>query len=184
MNPGSPILIDVGGNGFDLTSAAGGVLFDILATGIKRQVSWTAAGTDDAWLVLDRNGNGVVDSGTELFGNKTPQPSGPRPHGFLALAEYDKAGFGGNGDGVITSADSIWHSLRLWRDANHNGLSEPGELVTLSAVGIEGLDLQYHESRRRDENGNLFKYRARVYTSRSSTVGRWAFDVFLVHAAR
>src|SRR5690348_13933335 len=112
----SPIVIDVDGSGIRMSDAAGGVLFDFYGIGKLLQLSWTAQNSTNAFLVLDRDGNGTIDSGRELFGNITPQPKSSNANGFLALAEYDKPANGGNGDGVINSSDAIFSSLRLWQD--------------------------------------------------------------------
>jgi len=173
---GSPVVIDIAGDGITLTGPSDGVDFDLNGNGTRDRLGWTRSNSDDAWLALDRDGNGTIDRGAELFGDFTSQPASSDKNGFLALAEFDN-----NGDRVIDSSDSVFGSLRLWQDKNHNGISEPEELHTLMELNVKALELDFKESKRVDEFGNEFKYRAKVKDTRDGAVARWAWDVFLSH---
>jgi hypothetical protein len=179
----TPIVVDLNGNGFNLTDASHGVTFNANTIGGTEKLAWTSGSSDDAWLALDRNGNGAIDDGSELFGDATAQPdplSGEKKNGFRALAEYDKLSNGGNADGQIESGDSVFPSLRLWRDSNHDGLSQPSELHTLPSQNVAAIELDYKLSKKTDNNGNQFSFRAKVKSSNGQQLGRWAWDVYLV----
>jgi hypothetical protein len=184
----SPIIIDTVGEGFHLTSASEGVSFDISGTGHPVQIAWTSAGSRNAFLALP-GADGLVHNGKQLFGNFTPQPQSPNPNGFLALDQYDLPQNGGNGDKVIDENDAVFSRLRLWIDEDHDGVAQAKELHTLPELGVHSLALNYFESRRIDDFGNQFRYRARVNPgdrrepedqTPSGDVGRWAYDVFFV----
>jgi len=163
LDPNSPIILSMSDQRIELTDLAGGVRFDLNRDGSPEQISWTAStAVDDAFLVLDRNGNNVIDDGGELFGDASPQPPGGVPNGFRALAVFDEVQHGGNGDGYISAADSVFALLRLWYDWNHDGVSQGSEMRTLESEGVERISLDYLETSRRDKYGNEFKFQGKA----------------------
>ena len=185
--PISPIILDLAGDGYDLTPAMGGVHFDLNNDGKAELISWTDGSSNDGFLALDRNGNQTIDDGSELFGNYSPAngPMSPNTsNGFEALATIEAEAarqLGVTPDGVIDSKDTTYAHLRVWVDANHNGVSEPAELRSLDAYGIASLDLNYRKSGRQDRFGNEFKLRAMsfVIDDRGKEKPRAYYDVFL-----
>jgi hypothetical protein len=129
----SPLLLDLAGDGLNLSTLAGGTTFDLLGTGRPVNCAWS--GADDAWLVLDLNGNGRVDGAAELFGNH----SFGRAHadGFNALAELDA-----NRDGRIDARDPAFSQLLVWTDADRDGKSSPSELMPLARVGVVAIEVE------------------------------------------
>lgn len=154
----TPLLIDRSGDGLSVSAAKDGALFEIDGPGSTPVwVGWPLT-TDDAWLAMDRTGNGWIDDGSELFGSATPLSSGATAEdGYQALADLDA-----NGDQWVDALDPAFPELRLWADSDRNGVSEPRELVTLPAAGILGLAIDYWPSMYEDSNGNHFRYCAHV----------------------
>jgi len=178
----SPILINMADRAVLLTSPD--VLFDIKGLGQAQLFGWTQANSEVAFLVLDRNGNGTIDTGREMFGNYTPLGSGlagpQAKDGYQALAWFDDPANGGNGDGRVSAGDRVFSELRLWFDRNHNGYSESEELVPLGTAGVLSIDLATHEANRRDAFGNVYRLRSDVYVQRAGrSIRTESFDVFL-----
>lgn len=155
----SPIAFKTHTGPWRLTGIGNGVSFDIDGSGTKRLVAWTAADSEIAFLALDRNGNGVIDDGTELFGFGTPLLNGKKARdGFIVLADYDM-----NHDGVIDASDPVWRSLLLWIDRNHDGISQPDELIPVASSGMTNIGLQPTWQVARDASGNFFGYSAQAH---------------------
>lgn len=133
-----PLSLDLDGDGqVNTLPRRAGVYFDLDNSGFAEQTAWLAPG--DGFLVLDRNNNGHIDGGAELFGSETTLNNGKvAENGFEALAEWDS-----NADGKITAEDAIYHRLRIWQDKNSNGVVNSGELNTLQAHGIAEIHLDY-----------------------------------------
>ncbi len=174
----SPILISTTDGRYELTSAANGVYFDLDADGTAELTAWTAAGSDEAFLALDRNQNGQIDGFRELFGDNSPQFPSDEPNGWRALAIWDDSLNGGNEDGRIDAGDYIFSSLQLWIDENHNGFSESSELFHLEELGVVYLDLNYKKAERKDRFGNTFRYSSKVGTNGNGVNIAW--NVFFV----
>lgn len=154
--PGSPLVLDLDGGGIFTTSIFYPVEFDFDVDGLPEEVTWINPETGDVFLVLDLNGNGLIDNGRELFGNSTLLPDGSEAaNGFEALAVYDVPAFGGDGDGMISRTDRVWNRLRLWSDYNYDAFSDPWELWSLEKSGVEAIGLEFAELNQRDGNLNL-----------------------------
>lgn len=156
--PCSPILINRENGPWRLSGSADPVLFDIDADGVLDRITWTARDARLSFLVLDRNANGRVDSGAELFGTATPLRSGATAaNGFDALREFDD-----NGDAVLDVRDAVWPRLQIWTDANHDGRSEAGEIEQVMSSEVRALHVDYTEIARRDRYANTFRYQSHV----------------------
>jgi hypothetical protein len=145
----TPLALDLNGDGVRALGAQPGVVFDIDADGKRERTGWLSA--SDAWLALDLNRNGLIDDGSELFGSGTRLPDGTNAsEGFAALRALD-----GNADRTIDARDAAFADLRVWRDRDVDGKTQPGELAPLSSLGIQSLSLDATPAARLD-HGNWF----------------------------
>jgi hypothetical protein len=160
----TPMVLDLDGNGVSTSSLADGVKFDINATGHSSQVGWV--GGNDGLLVLDRNHDGKINDGSELFGAAMLNADGQRSgNGYAALSQFDT-----NHDGAVSAADAGFNDLQVWVDGNHNGVTEGGELKSLADLGIVSMDLNAHSSTATD-NGNLLGLVSSYTTASGDTKG-------------
>lgn len=156
-DPLDPLMIDLGQDGFQLGNEGEGVMFDLFANGDPVHMQWTAVNGNEAFVVLDKNGNGLADNGSEMLTNYNPLILENRvaPNGFVDLAQYDNPQLGGNNDGYITIDDQVWQEMLLWLDSNADGIATPEEMLSPASVGITRLDIIPKENNRVDPAGNL-----------------------------
>ncbi|MFO0139246.1 MAG: calcium-binding protein, partial [Cyanobacteriota bacterium] len=161
-----PLAFDLDGDGIETIGLREGksILFDHDSDGIKTGTGWL--NPDDAWLVLDRNGNGTIDTGRELFGVDTLKSDNKlATDGFDALRDLDL-----NKDEKIDQADLVFSQLRLWRDSNQDGISQIGELSTLSGHGVTSIGLKINTLSIDLGNGNV-QTAAGVFRRSDGTAG-------------
>ena len=161
-----PLALDLNGDGIQTVANSGkisGSLFDHDGDGIRTATGWIDK--NDGLLVYDRNGDGIVNNGSELFGDATRlQNGGTAAHGFAALADLDD-----NGDGKIDAADKAFASLRVWRDFNQDGISQSYELFGLTDLNIQSLDTAYQQVAKNFGNGNSLVQSGRYTTTNGRT---------------
>jgi hypothetical protein len=147
----SPIIINLDGNGIETISMRNGVFFDHRGNGFRIKTGWV--GENDGLLVRDINGNGIIDSGRELFGNHTLLRNGQEAaNGFEALKDLVT-----NGSNIFDDSSPYWDEVMIWIDSNSNGITDPGELLTLEEAGVVSIDLNYKNSNFIDAQGNAHR---------------------------
>jgi lysozyme family protein len=168
-NP-SPIILDLDGDGVETTGVTDGAYFDHDKTGFAEQTGWASA--DDGLLVIDRNSDGIINDGGELFGDRTLLQGGwTGANGFEALVELDT-----NLDGKVDANDAAFSQLRIWQDIDGDGYSSGDELFTLDEMDIVSINTGYAASSYVDPNGNEHK-QVGSFTWNDSTIGT-ATDVW------
>ncbi len=160
-----PIVLDLDGDGIELTSLENGVEFDLDGDGAKERTATATGG--DGFLVLDRNGNGAIDNGTELFGDQNGAANG-----FEELKKFDS-----NRDGVIDAKDTIFEELKVFVDGNQDGVSQSNELSSLSDLGIASINLNFQDVQERASGGNSIAQRS--YFTRTDGSQGAAVDALL-----
>ena len=159
-----PLALDLDGDGIETRGADGKVVFDHNGDGVKTGTGWLRP--DDGWLVLDRNSNGTIDNGGELFGVDTVKSDGTKAtDGFDALSDLDS-----NDDGVFDAKDTRFADVRVWRDLNQDGVSQSSELSTLAANNIRSISLNKTSTTIHLGNGNAQTATA-TFTRTDDTTG-------------
>ncbi|OWV27855.1 calcium-binding protein, partial [Halomonas campaniensis] len=145
----SPLVLDLDGDGVETIALTDGAYFDHDGNGFAEKSGWVSP--DDGLLVWDKNGDGKISDGSELFGNHSLGKDGEKAeHGFASLAVLDT-----NDDGVVDAQDADFASLQVWQDKNGDGRVQAGELLSLADAGVASLSIAFDSASETDEAGNL-----------------------------
>ncbi|MCZ4305667.1 calcium-binding protein [Zoogloeaceae bacterium G21618-S1] len=159
-----PLALDLDGDGIETIAADGTVLFDHNGDGTRRGTGWVKS--DDGLLVLDKDGNGSIDSGAELFGiDYVKSDNTKATDGFDALRDLDS-----NADGVFDANDAQFGNVRVWRDLDQDGVSDAGELMSLTDAGIASIGLNDTAFNQALFGGNQMTSKA-TFTRTDTTTG-------------
>jgi hypothetical protein len=151
---GSPILIPTT-NVMALQMSGPEVMFDIDGDGTTELVGWPEDGDAFAFLAYDKNGNGIIDNGSELLGNHFAPDA---PSGFEAIQSLIAAA-GEPATGVLFESSPVFQKLLLWNDRNRNGVSEAGELRPATDI-LHAIGLGYSTTGRNDPDGNAYRFKS------------------------
>lgn len=153
----TPLIIDLNGDGVKTITDNMGVTFDFNNDGELIRTGWVHP--EDGLLVMDRDKNGIISNGNELFGEHSPVLSFNinDKNGFSSLSSLDS-----NCDGLINQDDISWSELLVWKDNSMDGISQSDELFSLETIGISSIGIDAQRSFFYDENGNFHKLTANV----------------------
>ncbi|ROP59466.1 Ca2+-binding RTX toxin-like protein [Enterobacter sp. BIGb0383] len=172
----SPVILDLDNDGVETLSLDAGIFFDHDGNRFAERSGWVAP--DDGLLVLDRDDNGIIDSGSELFGDSTWLENGElAANGYQALQALDS-----NQDGVLDGNDPLWQQLQVWQDRNSNGRVDDGELLTMEQADVASIGTGYQNSSRVDGQGNAHK-QIGIFTRTDGSTGQSA-DVWFATDTR
>ena len=175
-----PLVFDLGGDGITTVSIDdSNAFFDLDNNGFAEKTSWV--GAKEGLLAYDKNGDGIINGGNELFGDRTLMKDGRTlaSSGFTALAEYDD-----NKDGKIDGNDTIYTLLRIWQDSDGDGIASAGELKQLVDLGIVSIGLSYNNTGVTDGANNI-QVRTGTFTladGSSRAVGEYLLNRNPVHS--
>ncbi|MDN3454274.1 vWA domain-containing protein [Psychrobacter sp. APC 3350] len=153
----TPLVLDLDNDGIETVHISQGVTFDIDADGDQDKTGWVDK--DDGLLVRDINHDGLINDARELFGDSTIKQDGSiATDGFDALADLDS-----NGDGIINADDDAFSQLQVWQDANTDGITQSGELLSLVDADVSEISLDTYKTLT-ENNGNLVELEG-LYTN-------------------